>query len=87
VSANPYLTEARQAKAAKIAAALEAAGATLDTVRHADADARRLAADYAGAHLPSDETWALVVKHFEGLERARAAVESALPADPFEGLQ
>lgn len=83
---NPYMLEAREAKARKLVAALERAGATLDSVRDVDQAGRELAATYAGVNVPSDDTWALVVAHFEGVDRARAAVAAALPADPFEGL-
>lgn len=86
MSDNVYMLEARQAKARKLAAALEQAGATADSVRDVDQAGRELAATYADVNVPSDDTWALVVAYFEGADRARAAVAGALPADPFEGV-
>ncbi len=61
-SKSEFEVRARQAKATKMATVLVAHRATEAEVRALPAKGRRIVAELAGCHLPSDATWTVVAE-------------------------
>lgn len=66
------IAQARSVKAAKIVAALQAAGSDANAAAHLPPEGRRLAEKAADVRKASDETWTVVVEMLAASSRARA---------------